>query len=77
MPMLESPEVYNLDSELELEEAFLEAGTSTRENQDFSVYSSTEPHLASTLNFSRHDENIFAPAPHEAWINLNICEGNE
>jgi hypothetical protein len=37
MPMPELPETHTLDSEPESEEALAEAGTSTREDQDFSA----------------------------------------
>jgi hypothetical protein len=43
MPVTEPPENYTLDSETESEEASPEAGLSTREDRDFSAYSTTEP----------------------------------
>ena len=43
--MPEPPKKKTLDSEPEWEEAPTEAGTSTREDQDFSSSSTIEPHL--------------------------------
>jgi hypothetical protein len=45
MPVPEQPEKYTLDSEPESEEASPEAETSTRKDQDFSVYSTVQPFL--------------------------------
>ena len=45
MPVPEPPEKYTLDSEPEFKETSPGAGTSTKEDQDFSLYSTTEPHL--------------------------------
>jgi len=41
----ESPEKQTLDSEPEWEEAPTEAGKRTREDQDYSSYSTVQPHL--------------------------------
>jgi len=43
--MPEPPEKYTLDSESEKEEASPAAGTSMREYQDFSEYSTIQPHM--------------------------------
>jgi hypothetical protein len=43
MPVPEPPENFTLDSETESEEASPEARPSTREDQDFSVYSTKQP----------------------------------
>jgi len=45
MPVPEQPEKYILESEPESEETSPEAETSTREYQDFSAYSTLQPHL--------------------------------
>jgi len=45
LPLPEPPEKYTLDSEPESKETSPEARTSTKEEQDFSSYSTTEPHL--------------------------------
>jgi len=44
VPLPKPPEYYTLDSEPESEEASTEAGSSMREDQDFSIYSTVEPH---------------------------------
>jgi hypothetical protein len=43
--MSEPPEKYALDSESEWEEAPPAAGTRIREDQDFSEYSTIQPHF--------------------------------
>ena len=43
--MPEPPEKYTLDSESESEEASPADGTKMREDQDFSEYSTKQPHL--------------------------------
>ena len=45
VPVPKPPEEYTLDSEPESEQASTEAGTSTREDQEFSAYSTTQLHL--------------------------------
>ena len=45
MPVPEQPEKYTLESEPESEEISPEAETSTREDRDFSAYSTLQPHL--------------------------------
>jgi len=45
VPLPQPPEYYTLDSEQESEEASTEFGSSMREDQDFSIYSTVEPHL--------------------------------
>jgi hypothetical protein len=45
MPVSRPPENYALESALQSEEASPEAGNSTRGDQNFSAYSTKEPHL--------------------------------
>ena len=45
VPLPEPSEYYTLESEPESEEASTEAGSSMREDKDFSMYSTVEPHL--------------------------------
>jgi hypothetical protein len=45
MPVPEQPEKYTLDLEPESEEASPEAETGTRKDQNFSAYSTVQPHL--------------------------------
>ena len=74
--MLESPEKYTLDSEPEFEEVSPEAGTSTREDQDFSVHSTTEPCFATQaeLNDLIQDSNF--PKPKAQLLGSQLQQWN-
>ena len=74
--MLESPKKYTLDSESELEEVSPEAGTSTREDQDFSVHSSTEPHSVTQAELNDLVQNLNLPKTKAQLLGSRLQQWN-
>lgn len=74
--MLESPEKYTLDSEPELEEAASEAGASTREDQDFSRHSSTEPHSVTQAELNDLVQDLSLPKTKASFLGSRLQQWN-
>ena len=76
VPMLEPPEEYTLDSEPDSEMAWPVTETSTREDQDFSACSSTDPHFITQAELNALSSGLGAPKNQGSatWIKASAVE---